>query len=120
VTAPELVRPIHAACGAGKVVAITAMESAAAQRSQQAVEQNANALRQFRESYGLSEPTARRALERCKQRSGFGVCLITPPPPPPRNGLSCPAGSRPSFGLCRTPEGHIRPIPQWIEELISG
>ena len=115
VTAPELVTPIRAACGAAKVVAITAMQSAAADGAQQATTQNAQALRLFRESYGLSESQAHRVLERCKERSS-GTCLITLPPPPPPGGLSCPAGTSASFGMCRTPEGYVRPIPAWIEE----
>ena len=119
VTAPELVEPIHRACGAGKVVKINGMQSDSADRAQQAVQANAEALRQFRQSYGLSETVARKALERCKAQSGFGACLITPPPPPPPDGPACPAGTKPSFGLCRTPEGYIRPIPKWIQDLMS-
>jgi hypothetical protein len=117
-TAPEVIRPIHAACDKAKVVAITGMQSAAADRAQQAATQNANALRQFRQSYGLSEAVARRVLDRCKQRTGFGTCVISPPPPPPPGGPSCPAGTKASFGMCRTPEGYIRPIPEWIQELM--
>jgi hypothetical protein len=120
VTAPELVKPIHAACGTGKVVAITAMQSAAAQGAQAAVSQNASAFRFFQENYGLSEAVARRAVERCKERSpGGGTCMLTPPPPPPVGGPSCPPGTKPSFGMCRTPEGYVRPLPAWIEELMG-
>jgi hypothetical protein len=120
VTVPELVRPIHAACGAGKVVAITAMRSAAADRAERKASQNAWALRSFREDYGLPEPVARRALERCIERSGAGMCMLTPPPPPPPGGLACPAGTSATHGLCRTPEGYLRPLPPWIEELTGG
>jgi len=118
VNPPELVRPVRAMCGTAKVVAVTGMQSAAADRVQQALSQNADALRQFRRSYGMSEAVAQRVLERCKQRTGFGVCLISPPPPPPPGGPSCPTGSKTSFGMCRTPEGYIRPIPPWIQELM--
>jgi len=120
VTALSIVAPIHAACGGGKVVKINGMRSAAAERAQNAVTQNAYALRQFRESYGLPEGTARQALERCKARSGSGVCMLTPPPPPRDGGPDCPPGTKPSFGLCRTPEGYIRPIPKWIQDLIAS
>jgi len=120
VTASSIVAAIHEACGGGKVVKINGMRSAAAERAQNAVTQNASALRQFRESYGLPESTARQALERCKARSGSGVCMLTPPPPPPHGGPDCPRGTKPSFGLCRTPEGYIRPIPEWIQNLIAG
>ena len=119
VSAPDLVQPIRQACGFGKVLKIHAMRSEAADRAQQAVSTNAQALRQFKDSYGLSEAVARKALERCKARSGFGVCMISPPPPPPPGGPVCPGGSKPSFGMCRTPEGHIRPIPAWIQELVK-
>jgi hypothetical protein len=117
-TAPELVRPIHAACGPGKVVAITAMRSAAAERAQWAVAQNAQALRDFRGNYGLSEAVARRALQRCMEMSGRGMCIPTPPPPAGRGGQACPPGTRISYGLCRTPEGYLRPLPAWIEALM--
>jgi hypothetical protein len=118
VTAPELVQPIHAACGTGTVVAITAMRSAAADAAQAAVYQNASALRHFRENYGLSDADARRVLERCRQRSPSGICMIAPPPPPPPGGPVCPGGTKAIHGMCRTPEGFARPIPKWIEELM--
>lgn len=120
VTTPELIGPIHKVCGQGKVVKIHGMRSAAADRAQYALTQNANALRFFRDSYGLSEPIARKVLEACKARSGMGMCLLSPPPPPPPGGPSCPAGSKPSYGICRTPEGYIRPIPDWIQHIIRG
>lgn len=118
VKAPDLVAPIRKACGAGKVVKIQGMRSDAAEQAQHAVSANAEALRQFRGSYGLSESQAKKVLEGCKARAGRGVCLISPPPPPPPGGLNCPAGTKASFGLCRTPEGYIRPIPQWIQDLL--
>lgn len=119
VSTPELVQPVHNACGAGRVVKINGMQSAAAGRAQSTATQNLDALRSFRDSYGLSESVARRVLEACEARTGMGVCLLAPPlPPPPGEPLSCPAGSKPSLGLCRTPEGYIRPIPEWIQDLI--
>lgn len=117
VTAPNLIRPINAACGTGTVVAITAMRSAAAEGAQAAVSQNASALRHFRENYGLSESDARRVLERCRQRNPSSICMIAPPPPPPPGGPVCPTGTKAIHGMCRTPEGFARPIPKWIEEL---
>jgi hypothetical protein len=115
VTAPELVGPIHAACGPGRVLKINGTASAAAHGAQQAVTANEQAVRLLRESYGLSEAGARRAVERCRQMSGSGVCLNSPPRPVPRQE-ECPAGTRLSFGLCRTPEGFVRPLPAWLEE----
>lgn len=116
VTAPELVGPIRAVCGAGKVIRITATASEAADRAQFAVTENTRMLRDLQESYGLTPETARKVLERCKVRSGSGVCPHVPPPPPTL-GQACPPKTKQSFGLCRTREGYIRPIPNWIEEL---
>jgi hypothetical protein len=114
VTAPELVAPIHRACGPGRVIQVNALASEAADRAQYAVTENERMLRTLQESYGLSAATAARVLERCKTR-GNGICHQVPPPPVP--GSACPAGTRFRGGLCRTPEGYIRPLPSWIEEL---
>lgn len=118
VTAPALTAPIRKACGPGKVVKVHAMRSSAAESAQQAVLANAEALRHFRDQYGLSEPVARKALERCKAQTGFATCLLPPPAPPPPGGPNCPAGTKATFGMCRTPEGYIRPIPEWVQKLI--
>lgn len=118
VTAPELVEPIHAACGAGKVVKIHGMDSAAAERAQDRVSTNADSLRQLKEMYGLSDADALKAFETCKENFGFDTCVLSPPPPVMRKE-DCPPGSTLSFGLCRTPEGYIRPVPKWIEELME-
>ena len=119
VTAPALVGPIHAACGAGAVVRINGMRSAAAERAQEIVETNARALRDLRQMYGLAEPVAAKLLERCKAHVGGSVCLLSPPPPVMRQE-DCPEGTKLSGGLCRTPEGHIRPLPKWLQELVEG
>lgn len=119
ITAPELVAPIHAACGAGKVVMINRPTSAAAVGAQNIVDTNAQAERHFRENYGLPAAVARHAVERCKAVQGHAACLITPPPPPPPGGAKCPAGTKAIHGMCRTPEGFIWPLPKWVEELIA-
>lgn len=118
VTAPELTGPIHAACGTGKVIKVNATRSAAAERAQDQVSTNHNALRELQESYGLTMAQATRALEKCKRQAGFGTCLTSPPPPVARQE-DCPAGTKLSFGLCRTPQGHIRPLPKWISDLLA-
>jgi len=118
VTAPELVRPIHAACGAGKVVRINGMRSGAADQAQEALDQNARALRDLREMYGLPDAQARRLLEACKRHVGGTVCLLSPPPPVMRQE-DCPEGTALSGSLCRTPEGYIRPLPRWLQDLLD-
>jgi hypothetical protein len=115
VTAAALVAPIHAACGPGRVLKINGTASAAAQRAQQAVGANAYAVRHFREAYGLSDAGARRAVERCQQQSGAGFCPMSPPRPVSSQS-ECPPGTRLGHGLCRTPEGYIRPLPEWLKE----
>lgn len=119
VTAPELVGPIHAACGTAKVVKIHGMDSAAAEGVQERVSTNAGSLRQLKEMYGLSGARALKAFEACKESFGFGTCVLSPPPPVARQE-DCPDGTTLSFGLCRTPEGYIRPLPKWIGDLIDN
>lgn len=135
VTAPELVAPLHAACGPGKVIKITALDSLAARNSQAARDDQASALRRLRDEYGLSAAQARRALVyldaqqagRPRQTSPDGVpfppvsaaMIVGSPPPPVANGADCPAGSKLSFGLCRTPEGYLRPLPAWLAEFLA-
>lgn len=117
ITAPELVERIHAACGPGKVMKLNGIQSAAAWRAQQAVTTNANSLRQLRAFYGLPDAEARTVFDACKKQMGRGFCVLSPPPPMrPEN---CPPGTRFSSGLCRTPEGFIRPLPKWIQKLLA-
>ena len=118
VRARQLIAPIHKACGPGKVYKIHGMRSSAADRAQQTAQANAQALRDFRDAYGLSEPVARKALERCKAQTGSGICMMSPPAPPPPGGPNCPAGTRETGGMCRTPEGYIRPLPEWVQALL--
>ena len=119
VSVPGIVAPIRDACGPGRVVAIGGTGSAAAHRAQRALTENVQAVGLLRESYGLTEDAARRAARRCAEMSGGTICLMTPPPPV-RGDADCPAGTRLSFGLCRTPQGHIRPIPGWLREFVDA
>lgn len=118
VSAPELVGPIHAACGPGKVIKVNAMRSAAAERARDQASANANAYRELKEMYGLTDRQAAMAFEKCKKQAGFGTCLLSPPRP--MRAEECPAGTSLSFGLCRTPEGHVRPLPRWLDEVVGG
>lgn len=120
IEAPALVGAIHKACGAGKVIKIYGMQSAAADRVQQNVETNEQSLRHFRENYGLSDESARRVLEACKKRSGSRTCLMTPPPPPPLGGPRCSSGTKAVHGICRTPDGYARPLSEWIDEVLKS
>lgn len=119
ITAPELVAPIQAECGAGKVMMINTPTSAAAVGAQGVVDTNAEAERHFRENYGLSAAVARKAVERCKAVQGHAACFISPPPPPPPGPIACPVGTKEMHGYCRTPDGYIRPLPKWVQELID-
>lgn len=135
VTTPELVAPIRAACGPGTVVKISAMTSAFAADRQRAVDDEVNALQGLRESYGLTTEQAQRALEFLSRRQARQPRQATPegdpyppvppslivsaPPPPVMDASSCPSGTTLSYGLCRTPEGHIRPLPEWLQEFLK-
>lgn len=136
VTTPALVAPILAACGPGKVVKVTAMVSAAARDKQAQRDAEINALRTLRDSYGLSADQAQRALSFLAEQQARqprqilpgGIAappvpptmiVNAPPRPPDAASPKCPVGSKLSFGLCRTPEGHLRPLPDWLAEFLE-
>ncbi|MBS7670929.1 hypothetical protein [Croceicoccus gelatinilyticus] len=134
VTTPELVDPIHAACGPGKVIKIEGMESAAAGDTQRAVTDRANAMRRFQAEYGLDARQAERALDwldargeanRQTTQDGIleppitGAMMVEMPPRPVMDASECPPGSSLSAGLCRTSEGHLRPLPDWLVEFLE-
>jgi hypothetical protein len=136
VTVPTLVDPLHAACGPGKVLKITAMDSEAARSAQQRVVDEHNALWMLGSSYGLSKDQARRALlfldkqqaARPPQLMPDGtpivppsasMIMMAPPHPPVANQSECPVGTKLSFGMCRTPEGYLRPLPLWLNEFLE-
>ena len=134
VTIPELVDPIHAACGPGKVIKVEGMQSAAASDAQRTITDRANALRTLQSAYGLDARQAVRALdwldargEANRQTTPDGVRLppitgamvVDAPPRPVMDPSECPPGSSLRGGLCRTPEGHLRPLPEWLVEFLE-
>lgn len=134
VTTPELVDPIHAACGPGKVIKVEGLESAAARAAQENVTDRANAARRLQSEYGLDARQAERALawldarqsaQRQTSESGAtlprvsAAMIVMSPPPPVMTASECPAGTRHVSFLCRTPEGHLRPLPSWLREFLE-
>ena len=134
VTTPELVDPIHAACGPGKVIKVEGMESAAAGDTQRKVTDRANAMRRLQVEYGLDAGQAERALDWLDARGEAnrrttpdgiaeppitGAMVADSPPPPVMDPSECTPGSRLISGLCRTPEGHLRPLPEWLVEFLE-
>ena len=134
VTIPDLVDPIHAACGPGAVIKVEGMESAAASVAQRKVTDRANAMRALQDRYGLDTRQAERALdyldargEANRQTTPDGILLppitgamtVEMPPRPVMDPSKCPSGSSLSSGLCRTPEGHLRPLPEWLVEFLK-
>ncbi|HYI42941.1 MAG TPA: hypothetical protein VD768_04890 [Sphingomicrobium sp.] len=87
VTAPEIVKSVHAACGPGKVIKLTGMRSAAADRVAAQVSTNATNLRLLKESYGLSDDQARKVFFGAKVRQDPepACCLPRRRPQTPRN-----------------------------------
>jgi hypothetical protein len=71
--------------------------------------------------YGLPWAQALARVRACRDRLSRGpdrvnVTMITTPcgtspPPPVASPETCPPGTALSGGLCRTPEGYVRPIP---------
>lgn len=134
VTEPVLVEPIHAACGPGKVIKVEGLESAAARGRQDLSDAEINALRSLQSRYGLDEAQARRAYSWLERRQANRVppdgngnrlppitasMIISSPPRPVLNPADCPRGSTLSLGLCRTPEGYLRPLPEWLSEFME-
>ena len=48
-----------------------------------------------------------------------GAMVADSPPPPVMDPSECPPGSSISAGLCRTPEGYLRPLPDWLVEFLE-
>lgn len=135
VKTPSLVEPIHAVCGPGKVIKAEGLESASARGLQDAVDSKAQSIRRLQAEYGLDAAQAMRAYNWLGKRQAalpqqrFEDGTLAPPPPPdatlnapPRpveNASDCPEGSRLSYGLCRTPEGWLRPVPKWLAEFLE-
>ncbi|WP_300972922.1 hypothetical protein [Sphingomonas sp. LHG3406-1] len=99
------------ACGGGRIALLSFVQSVSAVRAQS----DALAARNVDIHYGLGWEESLRRVVRCRERSpvpmgASNMCGSTPPSPvaDPRD---CPAGTSLSGGLCRTPEGHVRPVP---------
>jgi hypothetical protein len=113
---------------------VEGLESASARNQQDAMSYAANALRFMQNNYGLDEPTARRAYrwlesnqaaqepsvsDRLPSLSTMASMTIMSPPPPVTNASECPAGTRLVSFVCRTSEGHQRPLPDWLREFME-
>ena len=48
-----------------------------------------------------------------------GTRIVKMPPLPVTDPSECPLGSSRTFGLCRTPEGYMRPLPEWLVEFLE-
>lgn len=112
---PKIVTPIRKACGPGRVVAITTPTSAQAERERDTAREHSWLRRRLPESYGLSPRATEAFIRDCAARFG-GRCILSPPPPPIG---PCPAGTARKQGMCRTPEGHIRPVPGELQPYLK-
>lgn len=135
VKTPSLVDPIHAVCGPGKVIKAEGLDSASARLLQDGIESEVQGIRRLQAEFGLDKMQARRAYDWLEKRQAalprqrFEDGTLAPPPPPgatidapPRpvgNAADCPPGSKLSYGLCRTPEGWLRPLPGWLVEFLE-
>jgi hypothetical protein len=106
-------------CGPGEVQSVRP-ESATVQQARN----DGFAASNFADRYGVPWPEALRRVRRCRERlqqtlpGGAdappmvdNVCGSTPPSPV-MDPNSCPPGTSLTGGICRTAEGHIRPVPE--------
>lgn len=113
----EVLSQLRARCGPGSPVYVGLVQSVAA--SQAGADRAA--ARNFAERYGVPPEEALKRVQACRAGIDLGPggdpsrmidnpCGMVPPPPveDPRD---CPPGTSLSGGLCRTPEGFVRPIP---------
>lgn len=112
---------IRTQCGPGPVRVLPLAQSVSATQALS----DASAARNFADRYGVPWADALRSVRRCREQmqknlpplpSGEPPLLIenmcgSTPPPPVAHPASCPPGTSLGGGLCRTPEGHVRPVP---------
>lgn len=114
---PAAVPRIRERCGPGAVKFVGLVQSVAASRALA----DALAATNFAKRYGVPWNEALRRVRTCRAAMGRnlpdgGARMIdnmcgSTPPSPVVDPQSCPPGTSLSGGLCRTPEGYIRPIP---------
>jgi hypothetical protein len=109
-----VVREVRAACGEGRVIAVNALKSAAAEGAREQARERRWTSQILRDDYGFSERGIAAYFADCKQR---GVPCGFYPPPPPR---PCPAGTLPDRGQnCRDSAGRVRPVPEHLKPFQS-
>lgn len=104
-------------CGPGAARLIGPAQSVAASKAAA----DEIAARNLMNMYGLPKATALAKVRNCRarlasnSRSDPAKMIENPcgstPPSPVTDPRSCPAGTNFAGGLCRTPAGHIRPLP---------
>ena len=111
-------RRMAAACGPGPAQTLIPASATVQQAGSDGF-----AASNFAERYGGSWDDALARVRRCRERLEQSLppspdrgpltdnpCGSTPPSPV-SDPADCPAGTKLSGGICRTPEGHIRPLP---------
>jgi hypothetical protein len=111
-------RRIAAACGAGPAQTVLPASATVQQARNDGL-----AASNFTRRYGSSWTDALRRVRQCRERLEQSLppapdrgpltdnpCGSTPPSPV-SDPANCPAGTKLSGGICRTPEGHVRPLP---------
>lgn len=112
---------VRTQCGPGPVRFLTIALSVSASQALS----DAFAAKNFADRYGVPWVDALRSVQRCRDRmaknlpplpSGEPPLLIenmcgSTPPSPVADPASCPPGTSLSGGLCRTPDGYVRPVP---------
>lgn len=110
-------RRMAAACGPGPAQTVFPASATVQQARNEGL-----AASELADRYGVPWDEALESVRRCRARGeqsfpGLrGAPLVdipcgSTPPRPVASQADCPPGTKLSGGLCRTPEGHIRPIP---------
>lgn len=117
---PRQLAIIHGRCGPGQVQVIGLAQSVAVGQARS----DRLSARSLADLYGLPFDAVLEHVRACRQRmskspNGVPVTMIaTPcgmtPPPPVAKQEECPPGTSLTNGMCRTPEGYARPIPDWL------
>lgn len=110
-------RRIAAACGPGPARTVVPASATV----QQALG-DGFAASDFSRRYGIAWDEALDRVRQCRERAEQGLPGLrgaplvdnpcgSAPPPPVMDQADCPPGTKLGAGLCRTPDGHVRPIP---------
>jgi hypothetical protein len=118
---PATLAELHARCGRGKAELVGLAQSLSLGQALADGESATNIV----DMYGIPWARALDKVRECRAKlskgpGGAAVRMVatpcgTTPPPPVTDPAHCPPGTAIVAGICRTPDGFIRPIPDWLK-----